>query len=447
MAHELSFYRPSAPLEGAAQTITIPGANYFMLRYQPSTPQEKADGEYEDITETIEILFEGANTTAMRDALRAVERFLIAAKKRKQRNAGAKYYFRFKPHGDSVTWRSELLGGRVELGRNALTAFTQAKMEARIIITRRHYWEGDLTAIAIASPVDTTPATTGVRIGNGATFISHVSIDNAQIVGSLDAPAMIEMKNTSGATQGYRNWYISQIEAQVYDLHFEGEDAQVGHTVEVDTDSSGGDYLEVDVDLTTTVNWDISADAAGWLSGRAWRVFMRLASAPSQTVYVTPYVYDEFGVVQISVLPSEKEITSTSSRLVDLGTLRIPSGLGNVDLQAGVVLRLSARATVSTLLNIDYVFLFSTNSIRHLVQRGNTIDDDDFVIEDGIEEAAYSKEDTVKHAIYTQFESPVMLVPDLDQQICFVHDDADGDSVIDTESTIKMWYRPRLLTI
>lgn len=456
MAHVLSFLS-SATTFVAAQTITLSGANYFLVRYQPATAKPKPDGAYDDITETIEVMFEGATVQAMRDALNAVERFLVDARTRAHDESGVRYYFRLQPDGDSVTWRSEVIDGRVELGTNALQAYGQAKMEARIIITRKHFWEGNTAEIPLVSTLDGTAAIGGRRILNhsDASNSNHVLIASTAITGVLPTPVWIRLKNTSNASQAYRNWYIANNvwnAPATFDWTIQGEERQTGYgTITALAGTSNGNYNALTVNTSASILWDIDGGQTQRAAGYDFRLLMRLTAAPSQNMYITPAIWANTNLARLTPFVKEVSVLTTGSRLVDLGTLQIPPGLGNDSAQAGVVLRFDVRSVASTLLNIDYIQLFPTHSLRHLVMRGNTILNNDAIYDNPIEEIAYSEEDNgddfVKHAIITPLESPILVRPGRQQILYLLHDIDSGDAPIATQTTVQAYYRPRLLTI
>lgn len=455
MAHELSFLSTSN-LGIAAQTITVPGTNYFLINYQPITARQNPDGTYEDVTETIEVMFTGSTVTVMRDAINTVERFLVEAKNRQKDEAGVRYYFRFKPDGDLVAWRSELLGGRVELGRNALQAYGQAKMEARIIITRRHYWEGNTAEIPLASNLDTVQVL-GVRIKNhrDTSNSNHVEIASTAITGVLPSPLWIRLKNTSGSSQAYRNWYISNNvwnSPSSFTWEFQGENAVAGYgTDTVLATCSNGQYNALPVNLSSAIPWLIDGGQTERAAGYDFRVLMRMPGAIAQKLYITPSIWASTNLALLTPFPKEVAVLTTASRLVDLGTLQIPPGLGNDSAQAGVHLRLDVRAEVSTNLSVDYIQIFPAYNFRHLVMRGNTIPNNDSIYDNPIEESAYSEEndgdDDKKHAIITPLENPILAWPGRVQKLYFLHDVDTGDAPIATQTTVQAFYRPRLLTI
>lgn len=442
------------------QLITFPNTvGYFLEKYAPTTPKENADGSYEPVTESIDLVFFGTTVTIMRENINRVELFLKMARDRALREAGVRYYMTFHLDGDLAGYRSGLISGRLELAADVLTAYGQAQMRGRVIVTRQPYWESSLrTEVRIGTYQDPAQGTGGRRIKNyrdGAAG-NYVTVDNSSVTGVMPTPAQVSLQNTSGASQGYRNWYIANnvwSDPLGFNQVLEGENRRPGYgTVVPFASSSNGQYVQLAVNTTSSIIWDMSGALTGRCGGQTFRLLMRLASVPVGNIYVTPGIWDTSGNVPLTPFRKEIAITSTSSRLVDLGTMQIPPGLGNSVNQADTTLRFDVRSDSSTLLNIDYVQLFPTTGLRHLAQRGNLIPNNDFVVDDGIEGMAYSDEtdssgNLGKHAIYAQLESPVLLWPGRHQRLYFLHDTDGSDAPIATQTTVRMWYRARTMTI
>jgi hypothetical protein len=104
MAHILGFQSVSIDI-GTESLNLMSWANSFVTTYTPTPPREAADGTFNNVTETIELMFMGVTSPSLQLALARIERFLAAARERKATGVGARIYLWFRPDQDVDSWR------------------------------------------------------------------------------------------------------------------------------------------------------------------------------------------------------------------------------------------------------------------------------------------------------------------------------------------------------
>lgn len=457
MAHILN-------LTDNATTVSLSNNTTCMLvEYTPKTPEqttqqveflgdggEVAAARYRNVTETIEVLALGATGALAQAVVTSINNLLQAARVRSVTGEGTPVYLQFRLDSDPVSWRSEILAGRVELGPDALRIWGNFKIPLRIHITRRFYWEhNSSTELQLTSQADSTPATGGKGIVNHAiaSTANWVQIAAAQVAGDLPAPVKVEMQNDTGSTQDYRNIYIaSYAEAAVDNFShvIQGETALSG-TVGTNADSSNGEYIGSTFSGTTGFTWTLASALLQRMQGRYFRLYGRFRSYTAADIYVQPIIRDATGLVDLAV-GDELKLPLPAVQLIDLGTLPFPPGGWSAAWDSALTLFLRMRSATSVTVQVDYIHFFSVRSPRHLIYRNATLADNDQIVDDGLENLTYSVEGGDRHPVLSPRGTPVHVVPGVLQRVYFLHDEGTT-SAIGNVTTIRIWYRARRLNV
>lgn len=453
MAHSLS-------ITDGTTTVSLSSSNIFLMGYVPTAPdmQESSifanggdGGEvlpiYGNVQDTVEIMFENSSKTALQAQVNTINRLLNLAKHRQTKRTGDKVYLKLTVDGDSDTYRSEVLGGKLELGEDSLRHYANIKVQARLYISRRYYWEGDDETELQLSKSSVSATTGGVTIYNhddgGSGHDNWVQIAAAQVDGELPCPLRLTLTNNSGSSQGYRTFHIGTnafSDPSNFTHIIEGEDAESGGTVTSDSSCSGGSKL-VNNSWTGTnlVQFSISGSQLSKTEGRWFRLLMRLASLTS-TCYIRPEIRDGNGL--ITLYAGEEVLISSDVPIIDLGSVPLPPSAANVS-WSQMRLTLVMRAVGTASIQIDYVELMPTDSYATFTQLGYAITNGSIVTIDGIEGAIHS----AGFPIYSAPLPTVWVWPNKLQRLIFTHDENTGPVSIDNTISVRAYYRPRRLTI
>lgn len=462
MAHYLEL------TDSVYSSVITANTAYMLTNYEPQPPQPRYQAQeglrdgaeigavyYQNVTETIEALVIGASTTVVQGNLETIERVLDAAKQRQSTRVGNKAYIKYQVDGDSNIYRSEILTGRVEIVKGGMAVWGGKNMPIRIHITRRYYWEHvDLTELQVASKASTSPATGGksVHNHNDASQGNYVQILAAQVGGVLPTPAKITLRNTIGSAQSYRNVYMAvNANSDPTNMqHFwEGEDcdgpADASAAVSSAPTNSDTGYGSLTIGTSWAYfQWNLTTTVLQDTQGRWFRLLARFHGYSGTNARVKASIMDDGG--NISLYDGDEVVLpSSATELIDLGTLPFPPG--GYDTAAAVhVLQLACKCDTSGTVNLDYIQLTPTESYRHIIMRGNQVAANDYIVDDGTEEQTYTDESGVHHYIMSPRGSPLMLFPAKDQRIYILHDEGSTSDVNNT-FTVRVYYRPRRLTI
>jgi len=453
MAHALS-------ISDGTTTVSLSTTNIILMSYVPVSP-DMADtaqfvnggdgGEilptYSNVSETVEIMFDNTSKTALQAQVESINRLLESAKRRQTRRNGVRVYLKFTVDGDNTTYRSEILSGRLELGEDSMRHYANIKMQARLYVNRRFYWESDDETELAISKSNVSATTGGVTIYNhddsGTGHDNWVQMAAGQIDGELPCPLRLTLTNNSGASQAYRNFHIGVnafSDAANFTHFLETEDAVSGGTSTSDSSCSGGSRLVTgSFSGTGYIQMALSGSQLQKAGGRWFRLLMRVVSVTG-TLYIRPEIRDNDGL--ITLYAGEEVMVSSSTSIVDLGSVPLPPSAANVswtDMRLTLVLRAATTAAIQT----DYIQLTPTDSYATFSQLGYSIANNNSITVDGIEEV-------IHNAGLPIYSAPMPMVygfPNRVQRLIFLHDEATGPVSIDNTISVRAYYRPRRLTI
>jgi len=432
-----------------SQTAPVNGCTYF--------PQAAAAGD-DSVTETTIVNLSGTDA-AIRTVTNGVERMFEAARRRALLGVGTRIFAEYRPVSSDPFYRSEILDGRISWAdnpdlRRLEPVAGNPTVQVAVIWERRAWpdgtsWEGQETELALSSKANASPVTGGVSIANSTDSTHGNWVQAASVVGSGPAPLRINLKNTSGSSQAYGNFWLAtnaQSDPTTFTHILEGESRTAGYgTVTADGACSGGNYVSRAVAGTTDILWPLPTTVTQSGEGRNFRLLARLRNLPIAPIYATPMIKDGNGLTILGE-GIEVMIPTAGYRIIDLGALPIPPGAGDATSLAALTFYLLLRCDTSATLELDYIQLTPTESLRHLLQRGYSIPNNDAVEDDGINGLAYAISGGVKYPLHVQMGSPVMVWPNATQRIYILFDSDSGASPVAATSTIRAYYRPRRVT-
>ena len=436
MAHAMS-------ITDGTTTFSLSTTNAYLQRYVPVEPT-KDDAS---VTETIDLTFYAASTSAMQTAMQTLGRLLDTMRRRRAIGVGPRVYLQWQPDGDATTWRSELLDARIEYQDDTLSAWGQSKSPASLSIERVPYWEGALTQLPLTN-ANGTSNTSGLTVWNhddsGVGHDNYVQIAAADVAGTIPAPVMVELTNSTGSAQTYDAIYMA--------TNAFCDPANLTHSLEAESivvstyydsigsnaDSSNGQYVVKSITGTYRQFFDLSAALMADTLGHDFHLLARFRNAG--TMYVRPSVWDASGAVQLRA-GDEVEFTGSTNQLVDLGVIPLPPG-GYGTAYGAQRLSLYYRPTGTISVQLDSFLLFPAVAFRRLTPIGS-IANGAKITDDPIEDRAYITASSVDRPGVVRRSGPVMVWPNTLQRIYFAWALSNATSPIDQTFTVKAWYRPR----
>ena len=430
-------------LTDGTTTVSLNAGSYLSTSYKMATVDERNTSS---VTETLEITVSGANLAAIQTNVRAIETLVEAVKRRTRNQSGPRIYFTAQWDGEAYSWRAEVTDARLET-TEVPDQFRRSKVDVALIFTRGPY-EGAEVQLTLTN-ANGTNNTSGLAIWNhndsGTGHDNWVSIDAAEVGGTLPAPVRLQFVSAVNDTRAWRKWWIAcnaYNDPANFPQVIEGEDRISGYgTISSAASCSGGQYNLLSVTTYGLMKWDLSAAAVADCAGYPFRVLIRYNGTPPN--YAQICVYDSSGLVE---LLAGDFTQSDGYGVQDLGVLRIPPDY-YASGYAALTLVLRCWVTGTTNVAVDYIQLLPADTTRMMYQRGMA-----HVLgtQNGLDESegrAYGGTPTTGQPVYVLKGNPLMLAPGKLQRLYLLVTNSTGGSDIADNWTLQAWYRPRRWSI
>lgn len=444
MAHAMS-------ITDGTTTFSLSTTNAWLQKYVPVEPTK----DDTSVTETIDLTFYGASTSAMQTAIQTLGRLLDTMRRRRQLGVGPAVYLQWQPDGDATTWRSMLLDARIEYQEDTLNVYGQAKMPASISLERVPYWEGALTQLPLTN-ANGSNNTSGLTVWNhddgGTGHDNYAAIAAADVTGTIPAPVKVELTNNTGSSVRYDMIYMA--------CNAFGDPANFPHVQDVegiatggygsstgnDAACSNGQYVSYTVAGDGGYHqqpFDLSASFMQYAGGYDYHIIARLNSYTAP-LYCRPDLYDN-GFLSPLRRGVEVGMTFPGSAVVDLGVLPMPPG-GNGPTWNTQKLVLNWRSDSAQTVQLDFLAFFPAASFRRLYCAVTTLTNNGKITDDPIEDTAYMQMGSYYTPGVVRNGAPLMVWPNRVQRLYFLWSKWDFSAPIDQTFSVKAWYRPRRLS-
>lgn len=456
MAHVLTL------TDGTTTINLTSGTSCYVESYTPAPPDTyeqtsaveyiKDGGELSlvtrrNVTETLEIVLVAASTTALQTLVGSIEQLLMQAERVQRWGAGATVYLTQKLDGESYTWRSEVLTGRLEFDAGILTVgWANLQAEARLHITRRHFWEYnastiklDMTSATTTTPGDAVTIFNDYPVGGG----NWCQIASTATFGTLPAPLTIKATYEETAAIYGRDYYITAnafSSPTAFTASLYGSDTAVGATYAWATPRTHDGWLGGYV-------WELTSTRLAVMAGQWWRALAVITTSQAETFarINTGYVR---GSPQYGVLTwSGEEVQLGSGEIFDLGAFPVPAVSSATKLSLIISLR-DAGAGSAVLRQMQVTP--AAGGFRHLFQAmGNLPDENDYFLDNGSTGETYMADVSADPddilPIFTARGDPILVWPGVTQRFSVLFDATT--TTVGHELTVEAWYRPRRLTM
>lgn len=408
-----------------------------------------------NVTEAFVIAISGAAWSTVESSKTSIETLLEQAERYQKHQLGARVYVEYSAD-DSTVWRSELLYGKLQPDAKMGSAAWLNESAMRFTVTwrRRFYWEGAEVELALENN------TVYPRVTGGVTVVNHddddvgdcnwVAINGGDVSGLLPAGMRLEITNTYATAGGYSYWVGHNVHGNPASLvHvLEGEDADYkagAASATAHSGSSGGETQPVTWsggDATRVMWWTLDDTFLSACGGLWFRVLARFTSMDSDVRLQVKSSY-----YAGTVLQEAQEVIARTHDITDLGALRLPPWLPGESGLQDVELELWGRKSGGGSFSLDFLMLMPAEGFRAFSPLGYGLPQNATLVDDGILGKTYVTRSTGKAAYYVPRGLPIMLIPGSSQRLYFLCENWSGDAEIDRTHSIRVYARPRILTL
>lgn len=459
-------------LTDGTTTINLTGGtSYFYLaeNYAPVTPepevaavlsQMRDGGEIaavlqRNVSESVVLSVVATTFATVQTAINGIETLLQQAAQRRNTGKGAAVYVEYRPGDSGTIYRSELLYGRLAPDAEVSSAAWAAAGASRVTVAwqRRFYWEGSETELALDNGTIGSKATGGVTVYNhdDSGHDNWVDIAGADIAGVLPAPLEIRMYNSYNVSpRDYALAVAGNTFAAPATLShiLEGENATdiVGSAAATASATSSNGYYQVASWGSSTENkimeWTLNAAYLAKTQGFAFRLLARVVAA-SAGLRIRPKV-----LFSLTTLWEGAEVAVGSSEWLDLGVVRLPPWLAGQTNLYSISLALYGKLSGGASLSLDYVQVTPLDGYRYLASRGYGAAYLTTLVDDGIENLLYV--DWGGSGLIGNFVAQGQRIhawPGRALRLYFLAVNSSGNMDIDRTHTVRVYYRPRVLSV
>lgn len=438
---------PTIKLTDGTSTVDLNSGGILTTRHQftgASIDQERVEAgrdkwnlgtpSWTNATESLDLLITKSSTALIQAEVQKIEGLLDKARQSALTWRGARVYIQVKHDGDSDTWRSEILAGKLEFG-DVLSDMALGRAEARLVYTRRHYFEGSRTALQLSTEADTTPTTNEVtlHLTDDATAgqRNYINIAAAQVTGVLPAPVELQIRNAEATAKDWRGFHLGNF------VHMD--------PATVDPILTGGTGTGWTIDAEQEVRrWSLSDGQLDDFAGQFCRVLAVISNTPAG--YLRAVMMASIGGLRLAVYKAPSQVYVDGGGIWDLGVVPIPPG-GYTQKATGLILAIYGQKSGGGTLSVDYVHIMPAGYglYRYVAQPGFAIPNTVAMVDDGPEGRVYARTVATgdEYPILRPYGEPLHLWPGKVNRLrVMVAGSTKGDAV-----EAQAWYRPRRLTI
>jgi len=291
----------------------------------------------------------------------------------------------------------------------------------------------------------------GNYVGIDGPVCNYAEIAAAVVEGDLPAAARLEITNNyNSASRAGPIWIGHNVESDPGNFShiLEAEDAS-GETTTDSYSLSGNQYKKCDwsdTAETDLLTWELSTELLNQLAGRYVRIIGMFTGAIPSGLWM------RFKVKFTLTTLWEGPLTLVGAgSLQELISLRLPPYLlGAGDLYPlDLVMSAKIGSAGSHSFGLDYLQLTPLDGWRKLIQKGYGLDYQTRVVDDAIDGYLYTDGWTPagKTGHYVGYGEPILLYPGKLQRLYFLHMNMTSGATIYRTLSIKIFYRPRRLTV
>ena len=439
-----------------AHTVTITfDSTTLTLTLVDYTPTS-ASASQPTVTEKWEVYLSAATKALLQTEIENINRAFERARRHQYDPMIDRVYLNFQPSGYAASQRSEILDGEIQYYNETLKyGWANTAFDVKLVITRRNYWEGALTAIPLTNS-NGTDDTSGLNVyncndGDGSSpnkRENYADIDADDLDGDLPAPVKISLASGGSCIQDPILALFNSGDLSSMSHVEECEDA-TGVGTGADSGCSYGYYgYGSGTGVNTALNifcFEINSYWASLEVGRWYLPILKLKSVPTIADLWTRVMIDcgmevatQWITYPASGGPSFIQFPPVRLAMKNLGVM-----IGGLSVQFK-----TSTIGAKTIYG-DFIYMLPLDGLRsyHDLELNGSRGEDELV-DNPYDDIVY-KIDVVtgggKHELVQTKGNILMLDPQFDSRLYFLS--TSGASGISVSAVLKAWYRPRRLAL
>lgn len=409
---------------------------------------------YANVVESVTVSVAASTFATVQAAVQALETLFAQAHHRAKTGKGAAVYVEYRAADSGTVYRSELLHARMEPDRETASEGWIADSALRYVIAwqRRFYWEGERTELALENG-NGGPTTGGLTIQNttDATHFNYVELDGTAIGGVLPTPLEVRLYNSYNSATRASLVYVAEnvFSAPTAFSHIlEGEDADyVAGSAAATTSaiSSNGEYQRATWagdGFTRVFSWDLSTTVLGYTQGFWFRLLARVISVSSDARVKLRVTF-----ATVTAVVETVDVALDDTIIQNLGVIQLPPWLAGETSLYTVRLDVYAQRTGGGTIDLDFVQVTALDGYRELRPSGYGTPYLSTLVDDGIGGSLYVLYGSSKAGYYVLRGTQINAFPGKDARLYFLADSHSGEFDIARTHSVRVYYRPRRLTV
>jgi len=341
-------------------------------------------------------------------------------------------------------YRSELTNCYIEAASEYYDRIQRNAAPITLQFTRVNYWEGAETAVPLTN-LNGSNNITGLNVynRNDATGTApnrkcnYVTIAGSSITGELPAPFRVEMVNNFNNTVRLGTLWMTQ------NVH--------SNPLSLDPNLAGyANIIESGSAKTKTKYWTLSTATLNACSGQWFKIMGGIATTHiDQSTWYSTALYFPSGGTDLIMLQKSEEVAVTRDGIHDLGTLQIPPWNVGLEDQTSIDLVLYVRKTGGFWSELSFAQLWPVTGFRELEPQGYGAAYGVRIADDGMNDTVWTDgwAGGGRAGHYIGLGERGALVPGRDQRLWFLQTGITGDIDAERVLSVKVFYRPRRMTI
>jgi hypothetical protein len=431
--------------------ISLTSGQYIVTRYSMKSPTVKEHGlptedsdyslhpfSWNAVTDSIELLIKGATIAEVQEGVAALRTALEYGRRRQSTGMGPRVFVTVQWSGETATWRSEILTGRLLL-TNVGDQVSRLAVEGVLTVRRRFYWEDNVeVALEMTSSETSSPAETVVLYNDDdatPAATNYIDIAGTELEGSLPTPLRLRITNAEVSALGWQDFYIANTVFNTpasFDPFLLGSEATGGATHAWATNPE-----------EVAFTWTLSTSKLTKLAGRYYRILLACDSA-SANVFMRPVIVDTLiGLI----LYKGKQVLASTGDLFDIGSVPIPPG-GFDTAGTSVSLSIMVQKIGGGTVICDFVQLTPAGEglFRKWTQLGYLTENGDSIEDDGPDGSLYLVDASGDHfPIVRGYNRPLVVWPGVQNRLRVLF--REGSFTAGRKLNAKAWVRKRRMDI